>query len=95
VGAANRDPAVFDKPNDLDLSRSPNPHLAFGVGPHFCLGSHLAKLQLSTILDVLLDRLPDLHVAGEVTRVRSNFIAGIGHLPVAFSPSAEASSPSA
>jgi cytochrome P450 len=86
--AANRDPSVFDDPNALDLSRSPNPHLAFGVGPHFCLGSHLAKLQLSAMLNELLDRVPDLSLAGDVVRMRSHFINGIRELPVSFTAAA-------
>lgn len=85
-GAANRDPAVFDAPHELRLDRDPNHHLAFGVGPHFCLGSHLARLQLTTLLAEVLRRLPDLRVDGPVQRMRSNFIAGIRHLPVAFTP---------
>jgi cytochrome P450 len=82
--AANRDPLVFDRPDELVLDRSPNPHLAFGVGPHFCLGSHLAKLQLSTMFTELLDRFDTLEVTGEVKRLRSNFISGVQELPVRF-----------
>jgi cytochrome P450 len=81
-GAANRDPEVFADPHRLDLQRDPNPHLAFGVGPHFCLGSHLAKLELVEMLSALLDRAPRLELDGVPTRVASNFINGISSLPV-------------
>ena len=80
--AANRDPSVFADPHALDLSRDPNPHLAFGTGPHFCLGTRLAKLEISTMLEELLTRYPRLRVDGEVKRITSSFIAGIDHLPV-------------
>jgi cytochrome P450 len=80
-GAANRDPAVFADPHGLDLRRSPNPHVAFGVGPHFCLGAHLARLEMSEMLGNLLERAPAMSI-GEPTHVASNFINGIGHLPV-------------
>jgi cytochrome P450 len=79
-GAANRDPAVFPDPHGLDLARHPNPHLAFGVGPHFCLGAHLARLETAEMLRHLLAHAPGLTV-GEPTRVASNFINGIAHLP--------------
>ena len=79
-GAADHDPAVFADPHGLDLVRDPNPHVAFGVGPHFCLGAHLARLEMSSMLRNLLDHAPHLEV-GEPTRVASNFINGIGHLP--------------
>jgi cytochrome P450 len=79
-GAANRDPDVFADPHGLDLRRDPNPHVAFGIGPHFCLGAHLARLEVSQMLRHLLDRAPGLTV-GEPTRVASNFINGIAHLP--------------
>ena len=84
-GAANRDAAVFPDPHRLDLTRHPNPHLAFGVGPHFCLGAHLARLETTEMLRHLLERAPGLAV-GEPTRVASNFINGIAHLPVRIDP---------
>jgi hypothetical protein len=80
-GAANRDPAVFVDPHRLDLLRDPNPHVALGVGPHFCLGAHLARLEMSSMLRHLLDQAPNIEV-GEPSRVASNFINGIAHLPV-------------
>jgi cytochrome P450 len=80
-GAANRDPDVFADPHELDLLRTPNPHVAFGIGPHFCLGAHLARLEASEMLRRLLERAPDLRV-GRPTRTASNFINGIAHLPV-------------
>jgi cytochrome P450 len=85
-GAANRDPAVFADPHTLDFERDPNPHLAFGVGPHFCLGAHLARLEIAEMLGHLLARAPDLSIAGPATRVGSNFINGISRLPVRLGP---------
>ena len=80
-GAANRDPDVFDDPHRLDLLRDPNPHVALGVGPHFCLGAHLARLEMSEMLRSLLAVAPDLTI-GEPGRIASNFINGIHDLPV-------------
>jgi cytochrome P450 len=79
--AANHDPSVFPDPHRLDLLRSPNPHVAFGIGPHFCLGAHLARLETSEMLRRLLQRAPDMAIE-EPARVASNFINGIAHLPV-------------
>ena len=79
-GAANRDPAVFAEPHRLDLERDPNPHVAFGVGPHFCLGTHLARLEMAEMLRHLLDRAPNMTI-GEPVGVASNFINGVAHLP--------------
>jgi len=84
--SANRDETVFADPHHLDLTRDTNPHVAFGIGPHFCLGAHLARLQLTAILGAMLARFPDLEIAGQVERVRSNFISGIRHLPVCYTP---------
>ena len=83
--AANHDPAVFDDPHRFDVRRRPNEYLAFGGGgPHFCLGSHLAKLEITVMFEELLARMPDVELAGPVKRLRSNFINGIKHLPVTF-----------
>jgi cytochrome P450 len=79
-GAANRDPEVFPDPHRLDLLRDPNPHLAFGVGPHFCLGAHLARLEIRTMFEALLRRAPTLRLTGEVVVSPSNFINGISRL---------------
>jgi cholest-4-en-3-one 26-monooxygenase len=85
--AANHDPAVFEDPHRFDVRRQPNEYLAFGGGgPHFCLGAHLAKLEITVMFEELLARLPDIELAGPVERLRSNFINGIKHMPVTFSP---------
>jgi len=81
--SANRDETVFDHPQDFDIRRSPNPHVAFGGGgPHFCLGANLARLEINVLFEEVLRRLPDLQQAGPAARLRSNFINGIKHLPV-------------
>ncbi|MFD0664657.1 cytochrome P450 [Thermocatellispora tengchongensis] len=64
--AACRDPAKYDRPHELDLGRSPNRHLAFGRGPHYCVGAPLARLQLTITLEVLPDALPGLRLAAPV-----------------------------
>ncbi len=84
--SANRDEDVFDDPQAFDITRSPNDHLAFGIGEHYCLGANLARLQLNTILRELLSRLPDIEACGEIKFLRSNFIDGIKELPVRFTP---------
>jgi cholest-4-en-3-one 26-monooxygenase len=87
--SANRDETVFTDPNRFDIGRTPNNHMAFGGGgPHFCLGANLARMEIRVMFDRLLDRMPDIHLDGEVQRLRSNFINGVKHIPVAFSPSA-------
>jgi cytochrome P450 family 142 subfamily A polypeptide 1 len=89
--SANRDEAVFDDPETFDITRSPNPHLAFGFGAHFCLGNQLARLELRVMVERLLARLPDLHLSVERTalpRRAANFISGIEEMPVEFTPSA-------
>ena len=87
-GSANRDADVFAKPDVFDIRRKPNPHLAFGIGEHFCLGSHLARMELQIIFKEILSRLPDMELAGEVRRLRSNFIDGIKAMPVRYTPEA-------
>jgi cholest-4-en-3-one 26-monooxygenase len=81
-GAANRDPRVFDGPERFDITRDPNPHLAFGTGTHFCAGSHMARLGMRITLEELLKRFPAMRLAGPPQRLRSNFINGIKSLPI-------------
>jgi cholest-4-en-3-one 26-monooxygenase len=82
--SANRDETVFERPDAFDVGRDPNPHLGFGIGEHFCLGSHLARLEMGCLFEELLRRLPDIELAGDPRRLRSNFIHGIKNLPVRF-----------
>jgi cholest-4-en-3-one 26-monooxygenase len=87
--SANRDESVFPEPQVFDIGRDPNPHVGFGGGgPHFCLGRHLAALELRVLLQTLAERMPDIEPDGEVSRLRSNFLNGIKHMPVRFTPSA-------
>jgi methyl-branched lipid omega-hydroxylase len=80
--SANRDEAVFTDPLEFDITRSPNPHVGFGgAGPHFCLGAHLARREITVMLRELLLRVPNVRAAGEPDRLLSNFINGIKHLP--------------
>jgi cytochrome P450 len=85
--SANRDAAVFEDPFRFDLSRTPNDHLGFGgPGPHFCLGAHLARREITVMFKELFRRVPDIRAAGEPVRLRSNFIHGIKHLPATWTP---------
>jgi cytochrome P450 len=80
--AANRDAEAFVHPERLDVSRDPNPHLAFGIGQHFCLGAQLARLQLRVMFGEILERLPRVELTGPVTRIRTNFLGAIKTMPV-------------
>ncbi|MFI9024434.1 cytochrome P450 [Streptomyces sp. NPDC053560] len=80
--SANRDGTVFADPDRFDVARRPNDHVSFGFGPHFCLGSHLARVQMRAVLTHVLDRLPGLGIAGPPVRLVSNFQNGLKHLPV-------------
>jgi cholest-4-en-3-one 26-monooxygenase len=82
--AANRDEAVFKDPDTFDVARTPNDHLSFGIGQHFCLGASLARLELSVFFEELLKRYPGVELNGEVRRLRSNFINGYKTVPVRF-----------
>jgi cytochrome P450 len=82
--SANRDEAVFAEPERFDVGRHPNRHLGFGIGEHVCLGAHLARLEIRALLHEALSELPPLELAGPVSRLRSNFVGGIKHLPVRF-----------
>jgi cholest-4-en-3-one 26-monooxygenase len=81
--SANRDEDVFDDPFTFDITRDPNPHIAFGGGgPHFCLGAQLARLEIRVLFEELVTRAPRIEALGDADRLRSNFIGGIKHLPV-------------
>jgi cholest-4-en-3-one 26-monooxygenase len=83
--SANRDESVFDDPYAFDIGRSPNPHVAFGGGgPHFCLGANLARMEINVMFDELLERLDDLELTAPISRLRSNFINGLKHIPLKF-----------
>jgi len=82
--SANRDEDVFDQPFKFDIGRNPNPHLGFGIGEHFCLGSNLARLELEVIFRELGKRLEHAELAGPVERLRSSFVGGIKHMPIRY-----------
>ncbi|MGI8331033.1 cytochrome P450 [Actinomadura scrupuli] len=89
-GSANRDERVIEDPFTFDISRAVNPHVGFGGGgPHFCLGTHLARMNLAVLFETVLDRMPDIRLAGPARRLRSNFVNGIKEMPVRFTPSAK------
>jgi cytochrome P450 family 142 subfamily A polypeptide 1 len=86
--SANRDEEHFTEPDTFDIRRTPNDHVAFGFGPHLCIGSNLARLEVTTILDRLLTRLPDLALAdsAEPASRPANFVSGYESMRVTFSP---------
>lgn len=85
--SANRDESTFADPHSFDIGRSPNEHIAFGApGPHFCLGAHLARREITVLFRELFRWLPDIRAAGEPMWVRNNFLHGIKHLPAEFTP---------
>lgn len=84
-GSANRDEDVFDRPDDFDIARDPNPHVAFGAGgPHLCLGMHVARVELAVMFRELLTRMPHIEPNGPIERMHSSFIAGIHSMPVRY-----------
>ncbi len=86
--SGNRDEKVYDDPHRMDLTRHPNHHLAFGGGgAHYCLGANLARLELKLMFEGLARRMPDIVSTGPADRLRMNFVNGIKHLPVEFTPS--------
>ncbi|MEN4400431.1 cytochrome P450 [Mycolicibacterium senegalense] len=82
MNAANRDPAVFDHPHRIDLAREHNPHVVFGHGVNFCLGTRLARLQLARMLGELAPTCPGLQVVGPAERMPSTFMDAVVKLPV-------------
>lgn len=85
--SADRDDEVFEDPYRFDIGRWPNEHIAFGGGgQHFCLGANLARMELKLIFREIMERIPDMRLAGDVEMLRSNFIGGVKHMPVDFTP---------
>lgn len=84
--AANRDEDIFANPDVFDVQRTPNDHVAFGIGQHSCLGLNLARLEIRIMFEEILRRMPDIELCGPVRRLRSNFINGYKRIPVRFTP---------
>mgnify|MGYP001380724854 FL=1 len=85
--AANRDPSVFDDPYRFNVQRTPNPQYGFGgPGPHFCLGAHLARREITVMFRELFQKLPDIHAVGEPDTLQSSFIHGVKHMRAEFTP---------
>lgn len=82
LGSANRDPSAFDQADVLDVGREPNPHIAFGVGIHYCLGAPLARMELGTSLPMLVERMPGLHEAAEPEQRPTFVLRGWERVPV-------------
>ncbi|MFC7624916.1 cytochrome P450 [Microlunatus sp. GCM10028923] len=84
-GVANRDPGVFDRPDAFDIGRDPNPHVAFGHGPHYCIGNSLARIELRAVFARLFERYPELRLATDRLELRDDAIGGgLAALPVAW-----------
>ncbi|MEO6398467.1 MAG: cytochrome P450 [Tepidiformaceae bacterium] len=84
--SANRDEDLFEDPYAFDITRTPNEHLAFGIGEHFCLGAGFARKEIKVMFQELFRRFPDIELDGDPERLRSNFINGVKHLPVRYTP---------
>jgi cholest-4-en-3-one 26-monooxygenase len=83
--SGNHDEDVFENSQTFDITRNPNPHLAFGGhGAHYCIGANLARLEIKIMFDAIADRMPDIHALGDVSRLRHAWINGIKHLPVRY-----------
>jgi len=82
--SANRDESIFEDPFSFRVDRHPNPHLAFGIGEHFCLGSHLARASQRALLHELVGRIDSLELAGEPEQIQSSFVVGLKKLPLRY-----------
>jgi unspecific monooxygenase len=82
--SGNRDSQRFERADEFDLSRRDNPLLTFGLGTHYCLGAPLARLEMQVLFQTLLQRLPGIHLAGEIEFARGFVIRGLKSLPIGF-----------
>ncbi len=82
--SANRDEEIFEDPFQFRIDRNPNRHLGFGVGEHFCLGAHLARLEMTVAYKYLLPRIEEVELAGKVDRLHSSLVGGVKHLPIRY-----------
>jgi cytochrome P450 len=89
TASANRDEAVFDRPDTLDLARSPNKHLTFGHGPHFCLGAYLGRAEITAVIDTLRQTVDTIELRGEPKPLYSTFLRGYSSMPVTLRPAGE------
>jgi cholest-4-en-3-one 26-monooxygenase len=85
LASGNFDPAQFDRPEEFDLTRWPNEHLAFGLGTHMCLGLHVARLEMKVMFEELLRRAPYIELNGDLELVRDNLIHGVRKMPIRLS----------
>ena len=83
-GAANFDERAFAEPYRLNLTRTPNEHIAFGAGAHVCLGQHIARVEIDALLTEVVTRMTDIELAGEPLWLPSNFISGPKRMPIRF-----------
>ena len=84
--AACRDPDIFPEPDRFIIDRKPNAHLAFGYGPHTCLGAHLARLEIELFFRALIERVASMELAGAPEFTESSFVSGLKRLPIRFVP---------
>ena len=85
TAAANRDPAVYDDPDRLDITRTGAPAMqTFGAGMHYCLGANLARAEIRAMMQQIVNRLDDVEITGDVRRLRSDFVNGIKVIPISF-----------
>jgi cholest-4-en-3-one 26-monooxygenase len=82
--SANRDEDVFEAPYEFRVDRTPNRHIGFGVGEHFCAGAHVARLELEMAFRYLLPRIEEIELAGDISRLQSNLVGGIKRLPIRY-----------
>jgi cytochrome P450 len=82
--SANRDEEAFEAPSEFRVDRSPNPHLAFGIGEHFCLGANLARMELRILFRQLVERIEHIEATGPPEHLHSSFVGGIKHLPIRY-----------